>query len=101
MFEPLGKIIDMLRAYGVVIPEESLVQLQELPDKWANTKRLSVMAIQQVCAELPGGVLWGPLWSFGVLWDPLGSFGSFEVLQGLSEEAILCEGVHCVTKSIF
>ena len=48
MFEPLGKIIDMLRAYGVVIPEESLVQLQELPDKWANTKRLSVMAIQQV-----------------------------------------------------
>jgi hypothetical protein len=48
MFEPLSKIIDMLRAYGVVIPEESLVQLQELPDKWANTKRLSVMAIQQV-----------------------------------------------------
>ena len=48
MFEPLSKIIDMLRSYGVVIPEESLVQLQELPDKWANTKRLSVMAIQQV-----------------------------------------------------
>ena len=48
MFEPLCKIINMLRNYGVVIPEESLVQLQELPEKWANTKRLSVIAIQQV-----------------------------------------------------
>ena len=48
MFEPLCKIINMLRNYGVVIPEESLVQLQELPEKWANTKRLSVVAIQQV-----------------------------------------------------
>ena len=27
MFEPLSKIIDMLKGYGVVIPEESLVQL--------------------------------------------------------------------------
>ena len=48
MFEPLCKIINMLRNYGVIIPEESLVQLQELPEKWANTKRLSVVAIQQV-----------------------------------------------------
>ena len=48
MFEPLGEIIDMLRNYGVAIPEESLVQLNELPEKWANTKRLSVIAIQQV-----------------------------------------------------
>ena len=49
MFEPLSDIIDMLRNYGVAIPEESLVQLRELPEKWANTKRLSVIAIQQVC----------------------------------------------------
>jgi dynein heavy chain len=48
MFDPLGNIIEMLRGYGVVIPEESLVQLQELPEKWGNTKRLSVQAIQQV-----------------------------------------------------
>jgi len=48
MFEPLTEIIDLLRNYGVSIPEESLVQLQELPEKWANTKRLSVIAIQQV-----------------------------------------------------
>ena len=44
MFAPLHDIIDMLRSYGVVIPEESLVQLNELPEKWANTKRLSVQA---------------------------------------------------------
>lgn len=48
MFEPLEKIIELLRNCGVPIPEESIVQLQELPEKWANTKRLSVIAIQQV-----------------------------------------------------
>jgi dynein heavy chain len=48
MFEPLVAIIEVLRNYGVAIPEESLVQLQELPEKWNNTKRLSVIAIQQV-----------------------------------------------------
>ena len=48
MFEPLQDIIELLRNYGVAIPEESVVQLQELPEKWANTKRLSVIAIQQV-----------------------------------------------------
>ena len=48
MFEPLEEIIEVLRNYGVAIPEESLVQLQELPEKWGNTKRLSVIAIQQV-----------------------------------------------------
>ena len=48
MFEPLHDIIDMLKNYGVVIPEESMVQLNELPEKWANTKRLSVTAKQQV-----------------------------------------------------
>ena len=39
MFEPLSRIIEMLKSYGVIIPEESLVQLTELPEKWANTKR--------------------------------------------------------------
>ena len=53
MFEPLKEIIDLLRSYGVVIPEESLVQLQELPEKWSNTKRLSLTAKQQV-APLQG-----------------------------------------------
>ena len=48
MFEPLQEVIDLLRQYGMVIPNESLAQLEELPEKWANTKRLSVTAKQQV-----------------------------------------------------
>ena len=28
MFEPLGEIMEMMRHYGVVIPEETLVQFQ-------------------------------------------------------------------------
>ena len=48
MFEPMGEILDMMRHYGVVIPEETLVQFQELPEKWANTKRLTLIAMQQV-----------------------------------------------------
>ncbi len=48
MFDPLHEIIDLLRNYGVAIPEKTLVQLQELPEKWGNTKRLSVIAKQQV-----------------------------------------------------
>ena len=48
MFEPLGEILEMMRHYGVVIPEETLVQFQELPEKWANTKRLTLISMQQV-----------------------------------------------------
>lgn len=53
MFGPLKEIIDLLRNYGVEIPQESLVQLKELPEKWTNTKRLTVSAKQQV-APLQG-----------------------------------------------
>ena len=53
MFQPLHDIIELLKAYGVVIPEESVVQLQELPERWANTKRLTVSAKGQV-APLQG-----------------------------------------------
>ena len=48
MFDPLQEVIDLLRQYGMAIPNESLAQLEELPEKWANTKRLSVTAKQQV-----------------------------------------------------
>ena len=48
MFEPLKNIISLLRKYGVIFPEVSLVQLNELPDKWANTKRLGLFAKQTV-----------------------------------------------------
>ena len=53
MFEPLKEVIDVLKNYGVVIPEVSMVQLQELPERWANTKRLSISAKQNV-APLQG-----------------------------------------------
>ena len=53
MFDPLKDVIELLKCYGVGIPEESMVQLQELPERWANTKRLSVAAKQQV-APLQG-----------------------------------------------
>ena len=53
MFEPLKDIIELVKKYGVIIPEESIVQLTELPERWANTKRLSVSAKQQV-APLQG-----------------------------------------------
>ena len=48
MFEPLQEVIDVLRQYGMAIPNESMAQLDDLPEKWANTKRLSVTAKQQV-----------------------------------------------------
>ena len=48
MFHPLGETLKMLRQYGMVIPENILVFLEELPEKWANTKRLSFSAKQEV-----------------------------------------------------
>ena len=48
MFDPLQDVIDLLRQYGMAIPNESLAQFDDLPEKWANTKRLSVTAKQQV-----------------------------------------------------
>ena len=33
MFEPLQEIIDVLSVYEVEIPEKTLLQLQELPEK--------------------------------------------------------------------
>ena len=53
MFEPLKEIVALLRNYGVVIPEAALVHLNELPEKWANTKRISVSA-KQIVAPLMG-----------------------------------------------
>ena len=33
MFGPLQETIDMLRQYGIVIPNESIAQLEDLPEK--------------------------------------------------------------------
>lgn len=43
MFEPLKQIIDLLKNYGVEFSEEIHVQLQELPDKWTNCKKVLYM----------------------------------------------------------
>lgn len=48
MFEPLKEIIDLLRNYGVEFPEEIHVQLQELPDKWNNCKKVALTTKQTV-----------------------------------------------------
>ena len=48
MFEPLEEMLNLLRQYGMLIPEEVTVFMEELPEKWANTKRLSVSARQEV-----------------------------------------------------
>ena len=53
LFEPLTDIIKILRQYDVVVPEASIVQLNELPEKWTNTKRLSLFTKQTV-APLQG-----------------------------------------------
>ena len=48
MFDPLKEKIDLLRQYGMAIPNLSLAHFEELPEKWFNTKRLSISAKQQV-----------------------------------------------------
>ena len=53
MFDPLKNVIAVISLYEVDIPEKTLLQLQELPEKWACTKRLSVTA-KQAAAPLQG-----------------------------------------------
>lgn len=54
MFLPLQETIELLKFYDQDIPEEVNVLLQELPDQWANTKKLAVTVKQQV-APLQAG----------------------------------------------
>lgn len=48
MFEPMQETIDLLKYYDMDIPEEVNVLLQELPEQWANTKKIAVTVKQQV-----------------------------------------------------
>lgn len=48
MFEPMQEIINLLKFYDQDIPEEVNVLLQELPDQWANTKKIATIVKQQV-----------------------------------------------------
>lgn len=48
MFEPMQETIDLLKYYDMDIPEEVNVLLQELPEQWANTKKIAITVKQQV-----------------------------------------------------
>ncbi|XP_061390860.1 dynein beta chain, ciliary isoform X1 [Musca vetustissima] len=48
MFEPMQETIQLLKYYDMDIPEEVNVLLQELPEQWANTKKIASTVKQQV-----------------------------------------------------
>lgn len=48
MFEPMQETIALLKYYDMDIPEEVNVLLQELPEQWANTKKIALTVKQQV-----------------------------------------------------
>ncbi|XP_076453714.1 LOW QUALITY PROTEIN: dynein beta chain, ciliary-like [Babylonia areolata] len=48
MFEPLKQTIELLKTYDQEMPEEVHMQLQELPEQWNNTKKISITVKQQV-----------------------------------------------------
>ena len=48
MFEPLKQTIELLKTYEQEMPEEVHMQLQELPEQWNNTKKISITTKQQV-----------------------------------------------------
>ncbi|XP_064623162.1 dynein beta chain, ciliary-like [Lineus longissimus] len=48
MFEPLKQTIELLKTYEQEMPEEVHLQLQELPEQWNNTKKISITTKQSV-----------------------------------------------------
>ncbi|XP_014742318.1 PREDICTED: dynein heavy chain 9, axonemal [Sturnus vulgaris] len=48
MFEPLKETIELLRSYEQQLPEEVHQQLEELPEKWSQVKKLAEAVKQQV-----------------------------------------------------
>uniref|UniRef100_H2ZKA8 AAA+ ATPase domain-containing protein n=1 Tax=Ciona savignyi TaxID=51511 RepID=H2ZKA8_CIOSA len=48
MFEPLKQTIELLKAYDQEMSEDVHLQLQELPEQWNNTRKLSVTVKQTV-----------------------------------------------------
>ncbi|XP_053544923.1 dynein axonemal heavy chain 9 [Bombina bombina] len=48
MFEPLKQTIELLKVYEQEMPEEVYKQLEALPEKWNNIKKLSITVKQQV-----------------------------------------------------
>lgn len=45
MFDPLKEIMELLKEYGVEFSEEVHIQLQELPDKWIQCKKVIYVTI--------------------------------------------------------
>ncbi|KAI4493969.1 hypothetical protein M0802_009345 [Mischocyttarus mexicanus] len=56
MFKPLEETVELLKFYDQDIPEEVNVLLKELPEQWANTKKLALMVKQQVAPLQAGEV---------------------------------------------
>ncbi|NXY11890.1 DYH9 protein, partial [Pteruthius melanotis] len=56
MFEPLKETIELLRAYEQQLPEEVHQQLEELPEKWGQLKKLAEAVKQQVAPLQAGQV---------------------------------------------
>ncbi|XP_046594204.1 dynein beta chain, ciliary [Neodiprion lecontei] len=56
MFQPLQETVELLKFYDQDIPEEVNVLLQELPEQWANTKKLALVVKQQVAPLQAGEV---------------------------------------------
>uniref|UniRef100_A0A8B9IKL9 Dynein axonemal heavy chain 9 n=1 Tax=Anser cygnoides TaxID=8845 RepID=A0A8B9IKL9_ANSCY len=48
MFEPLKQTIELLKTYEQQLPKEVYKQLEELPEKWNNIKKLAVAVKQHV-----------------------------------------------------
>ncbi|XP_009976195.1 PREDICTED: dynein heavy chain 9, axonemal-like, partial [Tauraco erythrolophus] len=48
MFEPLKQTIELLKTYEQQLPEEVHKQLEELPEKWNNIKKLAIAVKQHV-----------------------------------------------------
>ncbi|XP_062965627.1 dynein axonemal heavy chain 9 [Cynocephalus volans] len=48
MFEPLKQTIELLKTYEQELPETVFKQLEELPEKWNNVKKMAITVRQQV-----------------------------------------------------
>ena len=52
IFEPLTDVIKLLKDFEVNIPEQSMIYMEKLSEKWNSTKRLAVTSKQAVSAML-------------------------------------------------
>ena len=48
MFEPLKQTIELLKSYDHEMSEEVYVQLNDLPEKWTNTKKTMVTVKESI-----------------------------------------------------